>query len=194
MKKIERVYREILYQVLEHKNWEFTQKSLSKRCNISIGNVNYALNTLERMNSIEKKPRKFIVLDVKKILIYWASLRKIENDIIYQTHSDENIRTIENMMPPCLFTSYSAFKHRYGEPPAGYSEVYVYSKTLKLIKERFPLKQGKNNVFVLKTDFHLEKFKEVPIAQMYVDLWNMGTWYAQEFIRSLGGIIDGILE
>ena len=194
MKKIERVYREILYQVLEHKNWEFTQKSLSKRCSISIGNVNYALNALERMNGIEKKPRKFIVLDVKKILLYWASLRNLEHDVIYKTHSDENIRTIENMMPPCMFTSYSAFKHRYGEPPAGYSEVYVYSKTLKLIKERFPLTQGKNNVFVLQSDPHLEQFKEIPLAQMYVDLWNTGTWYAQEFLSSLGGIINGILE
>ncbi|MFW6130855.1 MAG: hypothetical protein ACOC56_06675, partial [Atribacterota bacterium] len=82
MKKIERVYREILFQVLENKNWEFTQKSLSKKCEVSIGNVNHALKPLERMNGIEKKPRKFMVLDAKKILIYWSSLRNLEKDVI----------------------------------------------------------------------------------------------------------------
>lgn len=193
MKKIERVYREILYQTFEKKTREMTQKFLSEKCRVSIGNVNYALKVLENMNSIEKKLRKFLVLNPKKILVYWASIRNLKKDIIYSTNSQKDLRQTESEMPPCMFTAYSGYKLRFGEPPAGYSEVYVYDSK-ESVKSRFPKREGKDNIFVLNSDEHLESFKEVPLAQMYVDLWNLETWYAHEFIKKLEEIIDGILE
>lgn len=192
MKKIERVYREILYRSLEERERELTQKHLSTRCEVAIGTVNYALKPLEDMNAVEKKRKSFLVLDPKKILIYWASVRNLRGDIVYGTHSDKDIRQIEQEMPPCTFTAYSGYKFRYGEPPAGYSEIWVYGEGDR-VKERFPEEEGKKNVFVLEMDGHLEKFDEVPLAQLYVDLWNLDTWYASEFIKSLEEIVDGIL-
>jgi len=52
--KIERVYREILYGVLEKKVREFKQIELSKICGLSLSTVNYSLRPLEQMNAIEK--------------------------------------------------------------------------------------------------------------------------------------------
>lgn len=193
MKKIERVYREILYQALEKENRELTQKLLSDKCEVSIGNVNYALEPLENMNAVEKKTRKFLILDPKKILLYWASYRNLSKDIIYETRSDKSLRTIENEMPPCLFTAYSGYKFKWGNPPADYSEVYIYADVEK-VEERFPKKGNRSNIFVLKSDDHLEKFESAPLPQIYVDLWNLPSWYAQEFIKALEEKINGVLE
>lgn len=193
MKKIERIYREVLFQAFEKGNRELTQKALSERCEVSIGNVHYALEPLENMNAIEKKTKKFLVLDPKKILLYWASLRNLQTDIMYETRSEKSVREIENEMPPCLFTAYSGYKFKWGEPPAGYSEVYVYADIQK-IEDRFPPQKGRSNIFVLKLDEHLEKFKETPLSQIYTDLWNLPSWYAQEFIKSMEEKINGILE
>ncbi|MBO3769904.1 MAG: replication/maintenance protein RepL, partial [Candidatus Brockarchaeota archaeon] len=88
MKK-ERVYREILYGVLERKNQFFKQLELKEACKLSLSTVNYALKPLEQMNAIEKKRFGFSVLDPKKILLYWASIRRLERDIVYQTYVDD---------------------------------------------------------------------------------------------------------
>lgn len=193
MKKTERVYREILFQAFEEENRELTQKFLSDKCETSIGNVNYSLQPLENMNTIEKKTKKFLILDPKKILIYWASVRNLSKDVLYKTHSDKPLRKIEKEMPPCLFTAYSGYKFRWGEPPADYSEVYVYADKEE-VRERFPPKKKRPNIFVLKKDEHLNKFERVPLAQIYVDLWNLPSWYARDFIKTMEEKINGILE
>ncbi len=193
MKKIERVYREIMYQTIEKKQDFFTQRSLSNKCRISIGNVNHALNPLESMNAIEKKPRGFRVINPKKMLLYWASIRNLKKDIVYQTFSKESITEIEKKMPPCLFTAYSGYKFRFDSIPSDYSEIFIYADIDK-IKKRFPFVKGKSNIFVLKTDEHLLRFKQLPLAQLFVDLWNLNTWYAQDFLKALEEKIHGILE
>lgn len=193
MKKTERVYRELLVQALEKETHELTQQELSRTCQVSLGTVNYALDPLQKMNAIEKKPRKFIVLQPKKILVYWASVRDLAQDVVYKTHSNQQVREIEQEMPPVLFTAYSGYKFRQGEPPAAYSEVYVYGAK-EAVEDRFPAHPGSDNVFVLAPDAHLLNFDRVPLAQLYVDLWNLSTWYAQEFIQQMEEIIDGILE
>ncbi|RLG70222.1 MAG: hypothetical protein DRO07_00680, partial [Candidatus Iainarchaeum archaeon] len=71
MQKREFVYREILFQSLEKKNNEFTQSALASLLNISLSNVNHALKPLKRMNAIKVNPRNFVVVNPKKILMYW---------------------------------------------------------------------------------------------------------------------------
>lgn len=193
MRKKERVYREILYQALEKEERKLTQKNLSNRCEVAIGTVNYALSPLEDMNAIEKRQRSFLAIDPKKILLYWASHRKIKRDIVYSTYFDGTVREIEQQLPNCLLTSYSGHKFRFGEPPAGYSEVWVYGEEQE-IRDRFPQKKGNGNLFVLESDKHLEKFSEVPLGQLYVDLWNMDTWYASEYIKKLDEKLKKVVE
>ncbi|RLJ04056.1 MAG: hypothetical protein DRP18_05220 [Candidatus Aenigmatarchaeota archaeon] len=184
MKKSERIYREILYGVLERKENFFKQFSLAKICKTSIGNVHKALKPLEKMNSIEKKPMGFSVINPKKILLYWASIRNLERDIVYQTRVNQRVEEIEKELPPVLFTAYSGYKFRFDSAPSDYSEVWVYGDE-KLIRDRFPPKSGKPNLFVLKTDPHLQSFRKIPLAQLFVDLWNLNTWYAEEFLKAL---------
>ena len=191
MKKKEWVYREILYGIMEKGDTFFTQKSISEKCKVSIGNVNKAVYPLEKMNAIEKKTRGFSVISCRKILLYWASIRKLEKDIIYQTMAGRSAIEIEKALPQVMFTAYSGYKLAFKAVPADYSEVVVYGDEKK-IKERFRKKEGKPNLIVLKTDPHLKKFRRVPLAQIYVDLWNLGTWYAEDFLKELDKRMEGM--
>lgn len=195
MKK-ERVYRQILFEAIEKNVKEFKQLELSKNCNLSLSTVNLALKPLERMNAIEKKRFGFTIIDLKKILLFWASIRNLEKDIIYQTYLDEDVEKIESEVPAnSIFTAYSAFKLKFKKIPSEYSEVVVYGK-----REDFEKRFGrenrkfKPNLIVLDLDEHLMKFKLPPLAQIYVDLWNLKSWYAKEFLKKLEEILSGILE
>lgn len=190
MLKKEWIYREILYQVLEKKNNFIKQNYLSKRCGVSIGNVHKSIRPLENMNAIEKKPQGFLVINPKKILLFWASMRNLRKDVIYETRIEKPVEEIEKNLPSVLFTAYSGYKFIFDSTPSDYSEVLVYGN-IKEIKERFPIRRGKPNLVVLKTDSHLKKFKAVPLGQLFVDLWNLNMWYAEEFLRALEKKIFG---
>ena len=193
MKKKELVYREILFQAMEQKNKSLTQAYLAKALHISLSTVNNALQPLVKMNAVNVKQRGFDVIDVKKILYYWASIRNIEKDIVYATRVDAPVRKIESEMPnDVVFTAYSAYKFKFKDVPADYSEVYVYGRNLE---KRFPKNNKRPNLFVLKKDHLIEKYsKTSTLAQMFVDLWNIKEWYARDFLNAMEEKINGILE
>lgn len=183
MKKIEQIYREILLQKMEENNAILTQKGLSIKLGVSLSTVNYALRNLAKMGAIDIKKRNFSIVNPKKILYYWASIRNIEKDIIYSTRADLTVADIEKLMPSnIIFTAYSGFKFMFNEAPADYSNVYVYSKDIKELKERFPPNKNPPNLFVLKQD---ENLKQITSGQLFVDLWNLKEWYAKEFVELL---------
>ena len=193
--KIERIYREILFRVLEEGKLSFTQKYLSLVCKLSLSTVNYALKPLRRMYAVEIKRRKFNVINPKKILVYWACIRNLKRDIVYRTFLPRSVEKIETSLPHnAILTAYSAFKLRFRKVPSDYSEVFVYGE-----KEDFFERFGKENLkqqpnlIVLKLDEHLAKFKSIPIAQIYVDLWNIEKWYANEFLKAIDSEINAIL-
>jgi len=191
MKNKELVYKEVLYQVMEKKNKTLTQSYLAKSLNISLSTVNNALAPLKKMGSIKINPRNFIVIEPKKILYYWASIRNIEKDVIYQTRVNMPVKEIEKNMPDdIIFTAYSCYRFKFKDVPSDYSEVYVYGEN---IEKRFPLNKNTPNLFVLKKDF-FQKEKNATLAQLFVDLWNIKEWYAKEFLKALEEKINGILE
>jgi len=181
MKKKELVYREILYQALENGNKRLTQKRLAEDLHISLSTVNNALAPIKGMGAVRIDPRSFDVVNPQKILYYWASIRNLEKDIIYKTRVDRNVSEIEKSMPSrVVFGGYSAYKFRFNDVPADYSEVYVYADTLEEIKKRFPESKNPSNLFVLK-----KGFEEMTLANIFVDLWNMKEWYAKDFIEGI---------
>lgn len=192
MKRIEEIYREILFQSMEKKNNTLTQSYLAKALNISLSIVNLALNPLRRMNAVNIKQRSFDIIDKKKILYYWASRRNTEKDIIYKTRVDKPVRKIEGEMPAdVLYAAYSAYKFKFKDVPADYSEVYIYSNTIEEIEKRFPKNNKVPNLFVLKKD---KNIKEVTLANIFVDLWNLKEWYAKDFLTSMEEKLNAILE
>jgi len=188
MKKLELIYNKIIEEVLENKNYKLTQKGLSKELKISLSTVNYALKPLINMGAIKINLKNFNIINAKKILYYWASLRSIEKDIVYKTRVDKNVIDIEKSMPNLvIFTAYSAYKFKFKDAPADYSEVYVYGNKDE-IKERFKEAKGNPNLFVLKKDIN-----KLTLANLFVDLWNLREWYAKDFLDALEKRINGIL-
>ena len=183
MKRIEEVYRELLFQSMEKKNSSLTQSCLAKTLKLSLSVVNLALKPLRKMNAIKIKQRSFDVIDKKKILYYWASIRNLEKDIIFKTRAEKEVKKIEAEMPSdIIYAAYSAYKFKFKDVPADYSEVYVYSGNLGEIEKRFPKNNKTPNLFVLKRDGNM---KEKTTAQIFVDLWNLKEWYATDFLNAL---------
>jgi DNA-binding Lrp family transcriptional regulator len=185
MKKTEIVYRELI----EFWKARLTQLELSRRLGFSLSTVNNALRPLVRMGAVAVLPRRLKVIDREKVILYWASIRNLEKDIIYSARTAANPSEIEKGMPAdVIYTAYSGFKFRFGSIPADYSEVWVYSQSLDEIKKRFPSLKGPPNLFVLKPDDRLVKLAKdniAPKSQLFVDLWNIKEWYAKEFIKAL---------
>jgi hypothetical protein len=189
MKKQEAIYREILYQSIEKKEFNLTQSELSKKLGISLSNINLVVKKLALIGALKINPRNFHILNIKKILLLWASLRNIEKDIIYRARINLPVKEIERLMPNITFTAYTAYKYAFDDIPSDYSEIYVYcsEQELEEIKKRIAkLKTGENNpnFFVLKKDNLLKLYDKLPLSQIFVDLWNLKEWYAHEFLSS----------
>ncbi len=190
MKKTEGVYREILYRSMEKKEFNFTQSELSKKLSLSLSIVNSAVKKLESIGALKIKQRGFNILDIKKILYLWASLRNLEKDVIFKIRVETPIRDIERAMPNIIFTTYTGYKFRFNDVPADYSEVYVYADDRQVdeIKKRisgFKTGEKNPNLFILKKDSLFDLYKQLPISQLFVDFWNLKEWYAKEFINAL---------
>ncbi len=194
MKKTEAVYREILFRAIEKNKFILTQSELSKKMGISLSVINLALKRLNSLGAVKIQQRNFHVLDVKKILYLWASVRNLKKDTIFQTRIEAPVREIERILPNIFYTACSAYKLRFDDVPADYSEVYVYAdeKELETIKKRicnlkvsFKNSKSNPNFFVLKKDSSLSMYKKLPLAQIFVDLWNLQEWYAKDFINAL---------
>ncbi len=165
-----------------------TQAEMSRELDISLSTVNRTVKKLENMGAVDVSNRGLKTRDKEKILMYMASIRNTEKDLVYRTRVNKKVREIERSMPGGVeFTAYTAYKFIYEEVPADYSEVYVYAdeQAFDEIKRRFPKTKGPPNLFVFKKEM------EVNDALIFADLWNIKEWYAKEFTRELH---DRVLE
>jgi len=194
MNKKEIIWREILYQAIEQKNRQMTQKDLAAKFGFSLSTVFNALKAPRQTGAIKVTGRNFQIADIEKFLCLWATVRNFKKDIIFQTRVDLPAMEIEGQMPPnVIYAAYSAYRLRFGEAPADYDKVYVYAGDLNEIKKRFPSVKIKNpNLFVLEADKFLKEYGQTAtLAQTFVDLWNLSDWYAKDFLNALKGKIHG---
>jgi len=189
MKKVNRVLREILYRVYERNEPFMSQKSLAQACCLSMDTVNRLVTKLNQFRAIKKKPPGFRVVDAKKVLSYWASTRNLTRDTIYSTYSPDSVSKIEGELPPgSIFTAYSGYQLKFNETPTHYEEIFVYADPDE-VRRKFPESNvERHNLFVLKQDPHLERVGNdgaVTLAQLYVDLWQIGGSTADRFLLEL---------
>ncbi len=191
------IYREILYQALEKKVFTFTQLSLSKQFNYSLSTIHGALQPPQQMGAIQIKLRSFEIIDPMKLLYYWASLRNLQKEIIYQIRINLPVKEIEKSLPDStIYGAFSSYKFKFKDVPADYSEVYVYGN-VEEIKKRFPEPNEKlpPNLFILEKDAFLGKYGKITtLAQTYADLWNIKEWYARDFLDALKKKIEEVIQ
>lgn len=196
MKKIEIIWRELLYQAVEQKNHQFTQKDLAKKFGFSTSTIFQALKTPRKMGAVRVTGRFFTLEDPEKLLYHWASVRNLKKDIIFSARVELPVLEIEGRMPPdVVFGGYSSARQNLVESPADYDKVCVYSENIEEIKKRFDFRKGSENLIVLKPDEFLSDYGQTTtLAQTFVDLWNFSEWYAREFANALKEKIDELLS
>lgn len=187
MLKKEIIWREILFQAIEKKKRQFTQKELAARFGFSLSTVFNALKAVRETGAIEVRGRFFTIINIEKFLTIWATFRNLGKEIIYKTHVDSPALKIEGEMPAsAIYTAYSAYRLKFKEAPADYDKIYVYAKELSEIKKRFPAEKGYENLIVLRADNFLPRYGSLPpLAQIYVDFWNLKEWQAHDFLKAL---------
>ncbi|MEW6407942.1 MAG: hypothetical protein AB1465_04595 [Patescibacteria group bacterium] len=189
MTKKEIIWRDILTQYLEKKTTKFTQKDLAQKFGFSLSTIFNSLKTPREAQIIEVSGRDFRIRDFEKFLYLWATFRTLKKDIIYSTYVKNSVFEIEANTPPnAIFGGYSAFRKKFNEAPADYDKVYVYAENLEKIKKRFPETKAKShqNLIVLQADKFLKNYGSItPLAQLFVDLWNLPEWYAKDFLNVL---------
>lgn len=189
MSKKELIWRELLFQAVEKKKLDFTQKDLAEKFGFSLSTIFNALKIPRASGAIKVTGRNFSIIDAEKFLYIWATQRNMEKEMIYETHVPESAPKIEGQMPDgIIFGAYSAYVAKYKDAPADYAKVYVYAEEENLddIKKRFPKARGESNLFVLKSDPYLKKIGKItPDVQNFVDFWNMKDWYAKDFLNAL---------
>ena len=129
-----------------------TQAEIAGRLGISLSTVNNAIKPLSRVGAVEKSRLGLKLVDKEKALAYWASIRDLEKDTAYKTRAEMGVDEIEKLMPSgVVFTAFTAYKLKFKDTPADYSEVYVYAdeEGLEEIKGRFPQRGGPENITVL---------------------------------------------
>lgn len=196
MKKIEIIWRELLYSALEKNERRFEQKDLAAKFGFSTSTVFQALKIPRQMGAVRVTGRYFVLEDPEKLMYHWASIRNIESDILASFKIEKSVLEIEAKMPPeVIFGAYSAVRMTSAIPPADYDKVYIYTNDTEKIKERFEIKKGIPNLFILKPDEFLTNYGQTTIlAQSFVDLWNLKDWYAREYVKAVKEKIDAILS
>src|SRR5207302_5382046 len=121
MNNIEIIYREILHLYFTEKTREFTQKALARRLDCSVSTVFHALEIPRRTGAIKVTGRNFALIDAERLLVFWATRRRLNRETLFQTHAEGSAAVREGLMPPdVIFGAYSAYRLRYGTAPADY--------------------------------------------------------------------------
>lgn len=196
MKKIEIIWRELLYQAIEKNNRQFTQKDLATRFNFSTSTIFQALKIPRKMGAVRVTGRFFVLEDPEKLLYHWASVRSTQKDIVLAGYVSLPVFQIEGNMPSdVVFACYSAARRHLGVSPADYDKVFIYTKNIDAIQKRFDFKKGRENLIVLREDPFLSKYGSLTtLPQTFVDLWNQPSWQAKEYVKALKERIDGLLS
>ena len=185
MKKIEVIWREMLFQAIEKNKVEFNQSTLAEKFGFSTSTVSAALSQIRQMGIVKVQKKFFRLVNVEKLLFFWATKRQLNRELIYKTRVDLPIMEIEGLLPGSIIpAAYMAYRFRYKSSPSDYDHVYVYG-TKNEVEKRFPQKSGYPNLFVLKPDEFLKNYKTLPLSQIFVDLWNLPEWYSRDFYQEL---------
>ncbi len=184
--KTEVVWRHLLVTALdEGRRSSLTE--LSQQLALPASTIHKALVRPRRIGAVRGTAQGLRVLDPKRLLLLWAARRDLARDVIYETHVALPIRKIEERLPESAIpTAYSAFVRRQGvNTVADYDQVIVYARRTE-VEPVFSSRRGYANLLVLDPDPLLATYGQcAPIAQVYVDLFNLPTWQAQRFLDVL---------
>lgn len=183
----EAVWRHLLVLALDEGQRRSSITKLSGQLGFPVSTIHQALERPRSMGAIKAGFDGLRVVDPKRLQLLWAARRDLVADVVYETRLAMSVEEIEGRLPlsaiPTAFTAYVRLQGR--NLVADYEEVVVYG-TANELRRRFPPKKGKPNLIVLDPDPLLARYGAVaPRCQIYADLFNLPSWQAQRFLRSM---------
>lgn len=185
--RVEAVWRHLLVLALDEGERRSSITKLSGQLGFPVSTIHQALERPRSMGAIKAGFDGVRVVDPKRLQLLWAARRDLVADLVYETRVAMSVEEIEGRLPssaiPTAFTAYVRLQGR--NLVADYEEVVVYG-TANELRRRFPPKKGKPNLIVLDPDPLLARYGAVaPRCQIYADLFNLPSWQAQRFLRSM---------
>ncbi len=154
------------------------QLDLARECDIAIGAVNRVLKKFERLGAVEIKPQGFRVIDIERILLYWANHRDLYADIALRWPTGSPITDVERTLSTThVLTCFSGFKARFKKVLREYDQVFVYGDSAPVRRAFAKVQEPVSEIIVLNSDPHLIKLAQnnvAPVGQLFVDLWQIG--------------------
>lgn len=201
MKKIETIWHHLLWQAVTNKKFNHTQLELAGEFGYSLSTIHHAIVKIAAVGAVRMESKSFTVINAKKLLYYWASVRNLPNCVRYSTYYPGPIVKAQGELPAGgIYGGYTAAVYILGTAPADYDKIYYYSQDIENFKTRFPQNhQYPDNIFVLTLPNIKEYITKYPggitsLPHTFADIWNMADWFAADFIGALEEKIDGLLS
>lgn len=201
----EQIWRVVLEKA---KDGLIEQQEIASLLGVSTSTVYNALVVPRRTGAILVGGRGFQVVDRMKLNVIWAVFRNLWRDVILDVWTDLPPGKTEGLVSPIegvRFTGPSAFKFAFGFVPSDYDHVLAYAdKGLAEEVERqarsdISGKVRKNaprrtrdvtRLTLLEADPRLPR-DQVPLSQVYADLWQLPVWWATEFTKRIEEMVLG---
>lgn len=191
MTKTEQVWRHLLVASLErglgrHKS----VSALARELDLGITTVHRALQRPVEMGIVRvRSGRGLRVIDSYRLLFLWAGHRNLRADVVSERRVALPATEVELLLPSAHFVlgGFGAVvAHQGGNFIAGYDRVLCYGDPADLPTAVSEIPAGETTVMILQPDPLLHRYGQVtPLAQAFVDLFNLPGWPAARFVSTL---------
>jgi hypothetical protein len=191
--RTEQVWRHLLAGVYEHDQRQWPSITmLAHDLDLPISTTHRALLRPGEIGAVDvSRAGGVVVRDPGKLLILWAAARQFHRDIAVRFHVPAPAGEVEAAAtsPTTVLGGFGAVvAHKHGNRIADYTTVIFYGDPELTLDQcdqpRWPW--GATEVLVVNPDPLLARYGRVtPLAQAWVDLFNLGGWQADRFVHHL---------
>jgi hypothetical protein len=135
------------------------------------------------------------LIDPPRLLLLWAGQRNLRADLLDQRTATLPATEVERLLPTGRFVLGgfgAAVAHLGGNFIAAYDRVLCYGSPEDVPKALREAAPGGTTIMILDADPLLRRYGSVtPLAQAFVDLFNVSGWPAARFVATLTtGFLD----
>lgn len=195
--KTEQVWRHLLVGSLERGRFRYPSvTAVARDLDLGGSTVHRALQRPLEMGAVRvRSGRGLRVIDPYRLLFLWAGHRNLRADVVSERTVSLPAPEVEQLLPGARFVlgGFGAVVARQGGNfIAAYDRVVCYGDPADLPTALGEAPIGETTVVVLQPDRLLHRYGRVtPLAQAYVDLFNLPGWPAARFVSALTSEIIG---
>ena len=190
--KTESVWRYLLAAALERdERRQPSITAIASELGLGVSTVHKALERPTTIGAVVVHPSRGVrVIDPWRLLVLWAGKRNLENDVLCRSTSALSPDQIERRVQEsdAVLSGFGGIVSHLGSNPiASYDTVVYYGAPLEDFGSDA---DGPTRLLVLEPDPLLGRYGRVaPLAQCYVDLFNLPGWQAARFVAEVNDLV-----